>query len=161
LINKKDNEDFNMLFFEFLGTDPLKESDKGLIITGAAFVEELLKQLLERRLIGGKKSIGKLRFQQLIDLGYSVGAISRKLRDDLDIIRKIRNNAAHYSKNKVNFKKVRELNFTQTALKNKMLEDNDKNCKKIYIFVISFLLGRLNVKINKINKTECLGTLGE
>lgn len=163
-MNKK--EDFETgVFYEFLNSMPLKESDKGLIITGAVFIEELLKRLLEKRLIVGKKikeNIDRLKFDVLIELSYSTGIISQEIKEDLNILRNIRNKVAHYSKTKINkkwiFTELCKLNFKRIEL----FEDFSKNeeiYREFYVFVINAYLMILDAgikDISKIKKDKCL-----
>lgn len=152
------------MFHEYLGGDPFKESEKGLVILGAAFIEELLNRLLTKRLIGGKKSIKKLKFKELINLSYSTGIISQKVKEDLNILREIRNKAAHYSKEKIDknwiLGELSKLNYTKKAFNVELIKKEDK-FRIIYSFAISFYLGILGSDFEKINNNKCLKTFGE
>ncbi len=162
-MNKKDYSEF-ALFFEFLGSDPFAESEKGIIISGVAFIEESLKRLLKKRLIDEDERIDNLRHEILINLSYSTGAISKKIKEDLSILRIIRNKVAHYSKNKINrkwiFSKLNNLNCKVVAPMDK-LPKKEKYYRTFYLFAINFYLGILNSEIPKVNKDKCLRIPGE
>lgn len=82
------------------------ESDRGCVIVSAAILDDILLQLLKRRLA---PSVGKndklfedgaatfLNFSTRIDLAYRVGLIRDDVRTTFHLIRKIRNDFAHFS----------------------------------------------------------------
>jgi DNA-binding MltR family transcriptional regulator len=82
------------------------ESDRAAAILGAAYLDELLGQLLTNFLIVDKASIEELispskpyaplsAFAARITMAYCLGFISTSARDDLRIIKNIRNSFAH------------------------------------------------------------------
>ena len=79
-----------------------KETDRGAAIVFNAYIEDLLREILKRRLIfDGKKdeiikSIdNRLTVDEVIKLCYATGTISKKQRDELASINRIRNKFAH------------------------------------------------------------------
>ena len=80
-----------------------KETDRGSALMAAAFLDEFLKGLLQSFLIDDKKSFDDLisgngalsTFSSRIELCYLLGLIPTKVRRDLHLIRKIRNEFAH------------------------------------------------------------------
>lgn len=79
------------------------ESDRGCALMAAAFLDELLKDLLKAYLIDDSNSVQQLfsgtgalgTFSSRIELCYLLGLISASTKRDLTIIRKIRNDFAH------------------------------------------------------------------
>jgi DNA-binding MltR family transcriptional regulator len=81
-----------------------KESQRGGVLLGAAFLDEQLRQLLEAFLIDHSAS-GKLleggamaplgSFSSRINMAFCLGLISKDIHGDLHIIREIRNEFAH------------------------------------------------------------------
>jgi DNA-binding MltR family transcriptional regulator len=81
------------------------QSDRGCAIIAASILEELLEELLKKRLIGGTAMMERLfsfdkngplaHFKAKIDIAYSIGLISAEKRADLHAIRDIRNRFAH------------------------------------------------------------------
>ncbi|MBN2583085.1 MAG: hypothetical protein JXL80_08455 [Planctomycetes bacterium] len=88
-----------MAFFRTLSA----ESDRGMVLVGAAFLDAGLEALLRARLVDAPDEVGRLTdldgplssFGSRIRLAFCLGLISREERDDLDLARKIRNNFAH------------------------------------------------------------------
>jgi DNA-binding MltR family transcriptional regulator len=80
-----------------------KETDRGMVLFGVSRLEILLKDLIEKRLAGGKKHIASLfdfngplgTFSSKIAMAYSLGLIPKSMRTELDILRKLRNEFAH------------------------------------------------------------------
>lgn len=85
----------------------LKESDRGCVILGAAMLDELLEELLTsfcRQAPQDVKSSVKPLFRGFaplstfsarIQVAYALGILPNHVRDDLEIIRRIRNDCAH------------------------------------------------------------------
>ncbi len=79
-----------------------KESERAQAIICHAYVEELLKELLKKRLIKDKdflKSLKKLiSFSRLLTLCYITGIVNKAERKDIKLLAKIRNRFAHKRK---------------------------------------------------------------
>lgn len=83
-----------------------KETDRGCALMAAAFLDELLKELLQNTLVDDPESFkdlfsgtgGLATFSSRIELSYLLGLIPPSLRRDLHLIRKIRNDFAHSMK---------------------------------------------------------------
>ena len=84
----------------------LKESDRGCILVAAAMLDTRLSTIFEERFTQNKISKKLLKsifsvlgplgtFSSKIQLAYALNYISRKSHDDLELIRKLRNKAAH------------------------------------------------------------------
>ena len=80
-----------------------KGSDRDAAILGGSILEELLNRLLRKKLVQSpifedaiENSNGSLStFSNKIQLSYLMGLISKKMYDNLTVIRKIRNKFAH------------------------------------------------------------------
>ena len=80
-----------------------EKNDRAIAIVGATFLEILLEHILRAFLIDDEKSVGRLleydqplrSFGGKITLVYCLGLIYKPVRDDLDLVRKIRNQFAH------------------------------------------------------------------
>ena len=90
--------DHAIQFIQVLAT----ESDRGMILAGAAYIDNSLRRLLESQLVEDS-SIGKLfeyngplgTFSSRTDLAFALGLIDRGIQCDIHLIRKIRNECAH------------------------------------------------------------------
>jgi hypothetical protein len=82
-----------------------KESDKGLALIGATVMEDILEHCISRKFI---RNLGKTRrddifdyegplgaFSKRIKVAYALGVFNSVVRDELEIIRDIRNAFAH------------------------------------------------------------------
>lgn len=76
----------------------LGESDRGSVIVGMAFVEDILKQILVQYAQASaqmEKVTENLRFAVVSDLCLSLGLISSEERSTLKVLSKVRNDFAH------------------------------------------------------------------
>ncbi|NLS13847.1 hypothetical protein HGP28_13195 [Vibrio sp. SM6] len=79
------------------------ESDRAAALMSAAYLDEQLKTLLNRKLVDDAKVKERIlgtsgaidSFSSRIDLAYLLGLIPKNFRDDLELIRRIRNEFAH------------------------------------------------------------------
>jgi DNA-binding MltR family transcriptional regulator len=80
-----------------------KETDRGMALFGVSRLEVLLKELLEKKLVGGKTHVDKLfdfngplgTFSSKINMAYSLGLIPKSTRVELNTLRELRNKFAH------------------------------------------------------------------
>ena len=80
-----------------------KESDRGCSLLSVSFLDLQIEKVLKKKLIGNKKHLDKVfdfngalgTLSNKLDLSYSLGIISKTEYDDINIIRKIRNDFAH------------------------------------------------------------------
>ena len=86
-------------------TSITSESDRGAVLMSAAYLDDQLKELLEERLVEDKKISRRAfdfngplgTFSSRIDFAYLLGVIPKNARNDLHIIRAIRNQFAHHA----------------------------------------------------------------
>lgn len=79
------------------------ESDRGSALIAAAWVDDSLAEYIRARFVADKKSVDEVllgdvplgTFSAKIKIAYCLGWIGVKLRDDLNIVRDIRNDFAH------------------------------------------------------------------
>lgn len=82
------------------------ESDRAAALMAAAYIDEQLKSLLKKFFVNDPKiadnllkSSGALgSFSARIDMVFSLGLLPKNIRDDLELIRRIRNDFAHTAK---------------------------------------------------------------
>ena len=81
-----------------------RESDRGCVLVAAAMLDELLADLFRKFLRPGtadellKQGSPLGFFSSRIQMAYAMGIINKEARDDLEIIRRIRNDAAHFER---------------------------------------------------------------
>jgi hypothetical protein len=90
--NKLDASRYDKLW-DILQSEP----PRAAAIISAAYIDNLLDEILKRRLVdeGEFRKIGNLTFSRRISLCYLIGAFSKEIKEDLDLIEKIRNYFAH------------------------------------------------------------------
>ncbi|WP_343591306.1 MltR family transcriptional regulator [Flavobacterium sp.] len=136
-----------------------KESDRGSILMATSFLEYELKRLFEYYLIGNKKDLeemltgqgGLATFSSRIKLAYSLGLISKVTMDDLNIIKKIRNDCGH------NYETI---SFEDPSIKQRIYYlkssvyagDNKINPKKIFINNVFIILSEIQGHKADLNK---------
>jgi hypothetical protein len=90
--------------FEKYSTLLKRESDRGAVIVGAAILDDLLQEVVVARLVSSPEREDELfdgynspcsSFGSRIDLAYRIGSITARVRSDLHLIRRMRNDAAH------------------------------------------------------------------
>jgi hypothetical protein len=98
------------------------ESDRGCVIVSAALLDDILVQLLKRRLAPSLQKKDELledgvsgfsTFSARIDLAYRLGLLRKSSRDTFHLLRKIRNDFAHISDPK---------NFDSNSVKSRVTE---------------------------------------
>jgi len=142
--NPKLSEDWDEFFHEFAG-----ESDRAAAVLSAAYLDELLKNLIANFLVDDKKAVEKLldskkaphaplsTFSARITAAYCLGLIDEVQYNDLNTIRQIRNHFAH-SLHGLNFNSVtivKEVN----KLKTHRLARTVKNTRDEFILTIAIL----------------------
>jgi len=129
-----------------------KESDRGACLLSVSFLENQLELLLKKYLVNSNKTtINKVfenygplaTFSSKIDMGFLLGLISKESFDDLNNIRKIRNEFAH-SYGLIDFQntKIRSICL---SLKTHYREKTE-NPKDLFISTVCGIIGRLNSK---------------
>ena len=102
--NKRRSKSFNK-FLDMLRN----ESDRGCVIVSAAIFDDILLELLKRKLLPSIEKKDELfengsasfsAFSSRIDLAYRLGLVRCSVRATLHLIRKIRNDFAHVSESK-------------------------------------------------------------
>lgn len=96
-----------------------EETDRGCALMAASFLENELSDLLKKKLVGTKTQLDSLfefngplgTFSSKIKICYSLGFISKTVMDDLDLIRKIRNEFGH---------DYNPIDFSTEAIKNRI-----------------------------------------
>ncbi|OXG05069.1 mannitol repressor [Flavobacterium araucananum] len=80
-----------------------KETDRGCALMAASFLESELTDLLKEKLVGTKSELNKLfefngplgTFSSKIKICHSLGFINKTTMNDLELIRKVRNEFGH------------------------------------------------------------------
>ena len=73
------------------------ESDRAAAVLGAAYLDELLQQLLAHACVAPTAGAAQRDFYARIEATYAMGLIPETVRDDLHILRELRNKFAHKS----------------------------------------------------------------
>jgi DNA-binding MltR family transcriptional regulator len=81
------------------------ETDRGAVLMSAGYLDDKLKELIERRLVQDKKILRRVFdftgalgiFSSRIDFVYLLGIIPKNAQRDLHTVRLIRNEFAHYA----------------------------------------------------------------
>jgi len=92
-----------------------KESDRGAVISGVAYIEDFLGELIKARLLPAQKSTDELfdgsyaplgGLSAKIDFAYRIGVISLDTKSSYHLLRKLRNDFAHSAEH-ISFQSVR------------------------------------------------------
>ena len=95
--------------------DLAKETDRGAVLVAAAYLDDAIEVLLRARLLPEKKVLDQLLGDRVPtrakdNLAYALGLVGQEVRQDLKLIREIRNEFAHSH---------RHVSFSQAEIKNK------------------------------------------
>ncbi|WP_324026552.1 hypothetical protein QSV08_03280 [Maribacter sp. BPC-D8] len=146
--------------FEDYKSQILNESDRGLILIIAAYIEDVLKEVLEIKLIGGQKHKRELfnfngplgTFSSKIMMSFSIGLINSEEQFEINTIRKIRNEFAHTS-NIIDLE-TQKINNLINGLKFHPNDIPNLSNKEKLIFSFSVVLGKLLSLKEMGNKLE-------
>jgi DNA-binding MltR family transcriptional regulator len=80
-----------------------EKNDRAIVIVGATFLDTILEHILRAFLIDNEKEVNKLlqcdqplgTFSGKITMAYCLGLIYKPVQEDLNLVRKIRNEFAH------------------------------------------------------------------
>lgn len=86
-------------------TSITNETDRGAVLMSAAFLDDKLKELIDKRLVQDKKISRRAfdfngplgTFSSRIDFAYLIGVLPKNAQRDLHTIRAIRNQFAHHA----------------------------------------------------------------
>ncbi len=132
-----------------------KESDRGCALLAASYLDHLLEGVLKTRLIGSDKHLKTLlsfngplgTFSSRILMSYSMGIIPKVIMDDLQIIRKIRNDFGH-SPIIISFENERIKSLSDNL---KLISKTNEDPRSKFITSVFFVLGTLtSLKIEKV-----------
>lgn len=134
-----------------------KESDRGAAILAGSFLEHYLGLFLQsftvdeavsQKLFSGMGPLAT--FSQRIAVAYAFGYIDKKIYENLENIRKIRNYFAHHPI---------DGSFEDEEVKNRVLllstyggtpqEYNADHARQVYIFACSFFCGRFDTSMRE------------
>lgn len=133
-----------------------------------SFLDYELRKLFEYYLIGNKKTLdemlsgqgGLATFSSRINLAYSLGLISKLTMDDLNIIRKIRNDCGH-NYEAISFEE-QSIKQRVYSLKSSIYAGNNKiNPRKLFINNVFIILSEIQGhkaglnKVNELTKKYC------
>jgi len=151
--------EFKKLMFEgiALRRELTKESDRGCALLAAAHLDYSLENVLKKKLIGSKKHLESIfnfngpvgTFSGRILLSYSIGLITKMQLDDIQIIRKVRNEFGH-SPSIISFEheKIKSL-----CMQLKLIgRDNCEKPRSRFISSMFFIMGAFDGMIMKEEK---------
>lgn len=128
-----------------------KESDRGCVLMSASFLDYELKILFEHFLNGSSNMIKETldgqgilaTFSSKIKFAYMLGLISKKTMDDLNIIRKIRNDCGH-GFNSISFED-RIIAERVKSLKTSIYsEDKNVGIRRLFVNNVYFLVNEIS-----------------
>jgi DNA-binding MltR family transcriptional regulator len=134
-----------------------KESERGSVLLAASYLENLLEEVLRKKLIGNKKHLDDLfdysgplgTFSSRISIAYSMGILLDDEFNDLSIIRKIRNDFSH----KPTIIKFSDQKISSLCDKLKcIIRENLDSPNKKFITSVAYLAGSLKEYVHSNEK---------
>jgi hypothetical protein len=137
-----------------------KETDRGCALVAGSYLDAELKKLLKANLVEDKPTFEKLfaqdrplgSFSARIDCSYLIGLIPRTARQDLHLIRKIRNNFAH---------ELWNLSFDSPSIRSRCAQlryhpaqIKGLTARRRFMGVIPALAGGIHVALLRSNKPQ-------
>lgn len=149
----------SMRAFHLMRRELTKESDRGVALLATAHLDYELEELLRDKLIGNKKHLKELfsfngpvgTFSAKIKLGYSIGLINKDTMDDINILRKIRNEFAH-SNQAIDFETENIKSLCNNLKLN--VKDEEEPSRTKFINVVSGISGRIEGALSSVAKFE-------
>jgi DNA-binding MltR family transcriptional regulator len=139
----------------------MKESDRGCVLMSTSFLDYELQKIFEDYLIGSKKILDEMlsgqgslaTFSSRIRFAFSLGLISKITMDDLNVIRKIRNECGHnYESISLDEKVTKQRIY---SLKTSIYSGDRKiNPRKIFINNVYMLLAEIQGRRLELTKVK-------
>lgn len=148
--------------FAKLRREMIKESDRGLALYATAHIDNELESVLRKKLIGSEQHLNEIfsfngpvgTFSAKIKLTYSLGLIDKVIMDDINTLRKIRNEFAH-SAQTLSFETQKNKDLCNNLKMNVKHENSSCRTKFINVFAgISGILYGLSIKSERFEELE-------
>jgi hypothetical protein len=133
-----------------------KESDRGIAIICHAYIEDLLKALLKKRLIENKDFLNNLKksisFNHILILCYITGIVTDEEKQEIEIINRIRNQFGHRRKvNKFCHTDIRGICNNLRVPKSIM---DKMTTRKKFVSTAAYYVQMLNLKLKYTKKVK-------
>jgi DNA-binding MltR family transcriptional regulator len=137
-----------------------KETDRGVALVCAAYLDEELKTLLEKSFVEAPQIVSKLltgtgplsTFSSRIDLAFLTGLLPEEYRRALHLVRKVRNDFAHQHQ---------ERSFTDADIAARCREllslnpfTDETNLRRLFIRAVIAVLVEIHVKTDEVTGAE-------
>ncbi len=139
------------------------ETDRGWSLMAASYLDYELERLLRVKLVGGKKHLDLLfdysgplgTFSSKINIAYSLGFISKISLNDLNLIRKIRNDFGH-THHSLNFESE-NIKSKVNNLKSNYYKPNEIRLRGIFTNTVSGIMAEIHASLildQKLNEKK-------
>ncbi|MGE8534836.1 MAG: MltR family transcriptional regulator [Chryseobacterium sp.] len=133
------------------------ETARGSALFVGSYLESVLEKVLRSKLIGNEKHLNELlsfngaigSFSNKINVSYSIGLISKDILNDLNIIRKIRNEFGH-SANIIDFEDAK-ISGLCNSLK-LVARSGESSPRQKFNASVHYILGKLELEISQVEK---------
>ena len=150
--------------FAKLRREMIKESDRGLALYATAHIDSELESVLRKKLIGSEQHLNEIfsfngpvgTFSAKIKLAYSLGLIDKIMMDDINTLRKIRNEFAH-SDQTLSFETQKNKDLCNNLKMN--VKPEDSSCRSKCMNVVAGICGPLygvNITSEKFKELEII-----
>jgi len=132
-----------------------KESERGIAIICHAYIDDLLKEILKKRLIKDKdflKNLEWLSFSRLLTLCYITGIVTKEEKKEIKLLTKIRNKFAH--KRKANSFRIENIPDLCNELRIPRSFTGVSTSRKKYIRTAAYYIQILNLKLKYTKKVR-------
>lgn len=143
-----------------------KETDRGCVLLSSSLIDVELERLFKMYLVDDEKSFEKIfkntgglaTFSSKIEMLYLIGLLTQRMKDDLHIIRKIRNKFAH-SAEPIDFStnSISDLSKNLKShyrLKSDLSNLSNQNPRKVFISTIACIYSDITNKQGTINQIQ-------
>ena len=128
-----------------------EETARGCALSGAAFLEEELRETLQSYLIKSSKVerlLERLTFELKTELAFALGILSSDEYQGLGIVRKIRNRFAHHSKVRDFASDTEVVNGCKQLYDLKLVHDPPVDNRIIFMNAVSYLFFAIRDEMN-------------
>lgn len=133
-----------------------KESERGMAIICHAYIDDLLKEILKKRLIEDKDFLKSLEwsisFNRLLTLCYITGIVTKEEKKEIKLLTEIRNKFAH--KRKANSFRIDNIPDICNKLRIPRSLTGVSTSRKKYICTAAYYIQILNLKLKYTKKVR-------
>ena len=130
-----------------------KETDRGVALLGAAFLDDVLDVMLQAAFVDDSEAVNKIlgpgrpleSFGARAHLAYCIGLLGPDIYADINLLREIRNDFAHRQPTKFDVEEIRQKCLRLRCISVMLNGDNDCSARERFMVTIVLIANHLIV----------------